>query len=295
MSFHLSASVGIGMAFIAMLCWGFGDFLIQKSTRKVGDWEALFFITIFGALITLPFVWRELPTVLFSGSNVIWILFLASLILFIGGILDFEALRRGKLSIVEPIWSLEVPVAAVLAFFLVGERITIIQIILIVALVACLILVAFREKKIHARIFMEKGVIFAILGGTCMGAANFFMGWGGRVTDPLIINFISDVFIFVVSGIYLIGTNRIGHTIRDIKQNYGVLIPMSIADKAAWVAYVFAMVTAPIAVATALSESYIIIAVLLGLAINKEKIHIHQKVGLVGAIIVAITLAVITT
>ena len=37
----MSISVGIGLAFVAMLCWGFGDFLIQRSTRKVGDIEAL--------------------------------------------------------------------------------------------------------------------------------------------------------------------------------------------------------------------------------------------------------------
>ena len=69
---------------------------------------------------------------------------------------------------------------------------------------------------------------------------------------------------------------------------------MSIADKAAWVAFAFAMTVAPITIATALSESYIIIAVILGLAINKEKIHLHQKLGLVVAIIAAITLASIT-
>jgi hypothetical protein len=34
--------IGVGFAFIAMLCWGVGDFLIQKSARKLGDWETLF-------------------------------------------------------------------------------------------------------------------------------------------------------------------------------------------------------------------------------------------------------------
>ena len=35
----MTAGIGIALAFVAMLCWGFGDFMIQKSTRKVGDWE----------------------------------------------------------------------------------------------------------------------------------------------------------------------------------------------------------------------------------------------------------------
>lgn len=54
------------------------------------------------------------------------------------------------------------------------------------------------------------------------------------------------------------------------------------------------MVYAPIGVAVALSESYIIVAVLLGLAVNKEKFDVHQKLGLVVAVLSAIVLAGIT-
>ena len=70
---------------------------------------------------------------------------------------------------------------------------------------------------------------------------------------------------------------------------------MSLLDKIAWVAFAFAMSLAPIGIIVALSESYIIIAVILGLTINKEKIKFHQKIGLVMAIISAIVLAAITT
>ncbi|TSC57963.1 MAG: hypothetical protein Greene041679_205 [Parcubacteria group bacterium Greene0416_79] len=43
----MSITVGIGLAFVAMLSWGIGDFLIQKSTRKIGDTETLFLISFF--------------------------------------------------------------------------------------------------------------------------------------------------------------------------------------------------------------------------------------------------------
>ena len=42
-------SLGIGLAFVAMLCWGFGDFLIQRATRKIGDFEIL--AVILGLLV----------------------------------------------------------------------------------------------------------------------------------------------------------------------------------------------------------------------------------------------------
>ena len=72
------------------------------------------------------------------------------------------------------------------------------------------------------------------------------------------------------------------------------LLPMMVTDNAAWVAYTFAMTLIPIAIATALSESYIIIAVILGLAIGHERLQPPQKVGLIAAVAAAVSLAAIT-
>jgi len=287
-------ALGIALSFIAMLSWGFGDFLIQKSTRKVGDWETLFVMTLFGAVVLLPFVWHSLVAVFTDDSSTLIVLIITSLILFVAALIDFEALKQGKLAIVEPMWSLEVPVAAVLAYFIVSERITSLQFVLIVLLVICLMLVAYREKKLNKSILMEKGIAIAILGGVLMGAANFFMGYSARLTDPLLVNFFTDAAIMVLCGLYLLAKGRLGRVFVDLKHGYGVLLPMSIADKVAWVSYVFAMTLAPIAVATALSESYIIIAVLLGLYFNHERPYTHQKVGLIGAVAAAVVLASIT-
>ena len=108
-------------------------------------------------------------------------------------------------------------------------------------------------------------------------------------------NFFSDVFIFVITALLLFRNGKLFNTLKDLKKNMAIVLPMSIADKVAWVAFVFAMTLAPIAIATALSESYIIFAVLLGIFINREKLYVHQRIGLVGAIAVAITLAVLTS
>ena len=290
----MTAGIGIVLAFVAMLAWGFGDFLIQKSTRKVGDWETLFLITLFGVIVLLPFVWARLPALLTIGGNDLVIIGIACAVLFMAALLDFEALRRGKLAIVEPIWSFEVPVAAILAFTLIGERISATQIVLIATLIICLVLIGLKQKTLEASFFLEKGVILAILGAIFMGAANFFMGWGGRVSDPVMINFLSDAFIAILCAAYLVSHGKLRRTFADLKRNFAVILPMSVSDKIAWLAFVFSMSLVSIAVATAISESYIIIAVLMGLVVNREKLHAHQKVGLVGAIITAIILAAVT-
>lgn len=48
--------IGILFAFIALISWGFGDFFIQKTTRIIGSWKALFFIGIVGRSKTDKFL-----------------------------------------------------------------------------------------------------------------------------------------------------------------------------------------------------------------------------------------------
>jgi uncharacterized membrane protein len=62
-------------------------------------------------------------------------------------------------------------------------------------------------------------------------------------------------------------------------------------DNAAWIAYAFAVVYIPISVAITISESYIILAVILGLIINREKLKHHQYFGVVLAIAGVLVLA----
>ena len=117
---------GILFAFLALIFWGFGDFLIQKSTRKFGDWETLFVISIFGTIILFPFIFKDLAS-LFPFNREFWILIGVSLIILFAAILDFEALKKGKLAVIEPVLALEVPVSVILAFVIIKENLSLIK------------------------------------------------------------------------------------------------------------------------------------------------------------------------
>jgi len=169
------------------------------------------------------------------------------------------------------------------------------QIFVIVVLIINLFLVSFRGRFLSKNFLLEKGVIIFLFGAILMGAADFLLGWGSRVTDPLLANFVLNVIMASVSFIFIVFRGGISKLVSDVCKNPAQILVMSIVDNVAWIAYAFAMVLVPIAIATGLSESSIIIAVLLGLFINKEKLQRHQKVGLIGAIVSAIVLAFITT
>jgi len=290
-------TTGIILAFVAMVFWGFGDFLIQKSSRKIGDWETLCIISFVGILMIAPFVTNSL-TDLFVASNLTTLLVIlgCGFIFFIASLLDFESLKQGKISVVESVWSTEILVSILLAYFILKESLGFYQIIFVLLLIAGLVMVSIKEKSGFAlhRFFLEKGVLVAIGAAVAMGAANFMVGVGARVSDPVVIYFSMTVMCFIFSLVYLIYKGLFGKMISDFNTNKKLILSMSVADNLAWIAFTFAMTMAPIGIVVAVSESYIIISVILGFGISKEKLQLHQKLGLIFAFFGAVALALIT-
>ena len=280
--------MGILFVGLAIIGWGVGDFLIQRSARKLGDWEALFFITIFGSVILLPFVYQSLGGL---GASDWLILTLTSIVILVAGLLDFDALRVGKISIIEPIYALEVPITIALTTFLIGESVTGTQLVLILALLAGIFLVSNKHFGAMRLRTLEKGVLIAVLATIGMGISNFLFGFASRATDPLMINWFTSTFMAVATLSYLLYTAQ-GHlVIRNWRKNKRLILAVSVSDNAAWVAYSASTLFLPIGLAIGLSESYIALAAVLGITFNKEKLVTHQTFGLMLSVIAAIALA----
>ena len=280
--------MGIFFASIAILGWGFGDFLIQRSARKIGDWEALFFITFFGAVFLLPFVYKELQFL----SVYDWLVLTGtSIVILVAGLLDFDALRVGKISIIEPIYAMEVPITIALATFLVGESMSSTQFVLVAALLIGIFLVSskhFGRMRIRT---LEKGVFFAILATIGMGLSNFLFGFASRATDPLMINWFTSAFMAIATIVYLLYTRQGWKVVHNWNKNKRLILGVSFSDNLAWVAYSTAILYLPIGLTTGLTESYIALAAVLGLIFNNERLAHHQRLGLILSVVAAVSLA----
>jgi drug/metabolite transporter (DMT)-like permease len=283
--------MGILLALTALISWGLGDFLIQRSARKFGDWVALFYVTAFGAIVLFPFVLNDLVSSFTFHSALLW---LAAVVTLFFALLDFEALRVGKISVIEPIYAFEIPVAALLAAYFVHERLTAIQILLIFSVMLGIFLISTRSFSHFKRIHLEKGVWFAAFATIGMGMANVLFGVGSRVTSPLVVNWVVDTFIAIICLVYLFSTGQARKIGIDVKNNARPILTVGFFDKLAWVSFSYAMLFIPIAVATGISEGYIAFAGGLGLIFNKEKLKKHQWVGFVLAAIAVIALAIVT-
>lgn len=283
--------MGILLALTALFSWGLGDFLIQRSARKFGDWAALFYITAFASIILFPFVYKDIV----HSLNAHGILLLAaSFVILFAGLLDFEALRVGKISVIEPIYALEIPVAAFLAAYVIHEKLTVAQIIFIASIVVGIFLISTKSfhslKSLHA----EKGVWQALFATIGMGAVNFLFGVGSRETSPLMINWFTSVFIAVIAIVYLAFNSRLYELIENFQSQKILIFNVSFFDNLAWITFSYAMLFIPIAVATGISEGYIAFAGALGLIFNKEKLRRHQWIGFFIVVVAVVVLALIT-
>lgn len=284
----------MGLVFVglAIAGWGVGDFLIQRSTRRIGDWEALFYITAFATVVLLPFIYQALSKL--SPSE--WlVLSITSIIILVAALFDFEALRVGKISIIEPVYAMEVPITIALTTFLIGEVLTAEQLGLIALLLVGIFLVSNKSFGTIRVRSIERGVIAALVATIGMGASNFLFGFASRETSPLMINWFTSAFMAVASIVYLLWAGEGMKTLNNFYKNKWLILSVSFCDNLAWVAYSTSMLTLPIGFATGLSESYIAVGALLGVAINKERLSAHQVFGLVVAICSAIALALSMT
>src|SRR3989344_1073824 len=178
--------LGIIYALGALFSWAFGDLFIQRKSRILGIWKALFFITFFGFVGLFPLIKDEIPILLQNTENLIWLLVAVVIVLF-AALFDFEALKEGKFAVIEPILGIELPITVALSLFILKENISLSQGILIfLTFIGILLAVTTKihHLKYHKRI-LEKGVIIAVAAAVAMALTNFIIGISSQKTSPI--------------------------------------------------------------------------------------------------------------
>jgi drug/metabolite transporter (DMT)-like permease len=278
------------LAFVAMICWGVGDFLIQKTIKKIGALETLCWTTLFSSFLLLPLVFKEIKNL--TGWQ-FFILTVLGVVNFASGFIHFKALKIGKLSVVETILSIELPLTVLLGLIFFKESLGLIQIALIATLFIGIILISINFEKIHKRDFLEKGALLAILSGVLIALVNFLTASQAREVSPLMAIWLP----WLVCGLVCFGHisrrqlhNFLGHS----RDHWPLILAMVAVDLAAWLAYVFAVARAELGITIAITESFIIIALMLGVIINHEKIKLIQYVGAAMAIASSLAIGLIS-
>lgn len=274
--------MSLWFAFIAMFAWGLGDFLIQKTVKKVDIFISLFWTCLFAVITISPFVYSKLLSLNFEQ---IAFLSIAGLIAFIGAYLHLRALKYGKLVIIEAIVGLELIFTIFLASIFLQESLFFWQIILIFLILVSITLVSIEFSRFKDINLLEKGSLLALAGAFFFAASNFLISYSAlkivNNIDPLIAIFFPWLIICLLSLFIILKENKISHFIGISFRNRKLIIAMVTVDLLAWLAFLFSVINSSLSLSIAIAASYPVVAAILALYVNKEKITNIQKGALV--------------
>jgi len=161
---------------IAALAWGVSDYLITGPTRALGQYKTTAYSMLFSSLVLLPFL-------LYTGINfhipltIMLLALLASIGAFLGFFFAYRSFKHGDLSIAAPIVGSYPVVIVIGSVFLLGDSLTSIEIISIVAIIAGIILLSTKFSVLKSkRKFVAAGVGSAIAGMFFLGTPMLFAG-----------------------------------------------------------------------------------------------------------------------
>ena len=182
-----SFQITLIFAFSAMILWGVGDFLIQRTVKKVGDFQTLLWIDLIAGLVLIPFVLSDLSAI-FSTENMASLI-LMTLIDLLYGLFLFKAYDQGKLSVVEVVMIGELPFTIFLGLIFFRERLDLVQISLIALIIIGIFLISktkatwldrIKEFFTGKTVIWECGVLLAVAAFIFSAIYNFLTAVNAR-------------------------------------------------------------------------------------------------------------------
>jgi drug/metabolite transporter (DMT)-like permease len=270
---------GVLLALVAMFGWGFADFYAQRSARKVGNVTTLFSGSLLGFIVLLPSSYGQLD-LLAGHPRLVLLIAIGAAVAIFTALFSLEAYRRGKLAVVEPIMGLELPFTVLLAVALYGEHLGVPQALAMTAIFLGVVLTAAAGGDLPSgKKMIERGALLGLVGVFGLGALNFLTAVISQEASPVLAVWSGRAVVCLVIGAYLVAKGRVRATFQAMREHPALVFSVSALYLAAFMAYGTAVTLIPIAVATAISEGYIVLTVLLGVFFNKERLVRHQIFG----------------
>jgi len=209
--------MGVLFAIGTLFAWGLDDFFIQRTTRKIGVLKSLFAITALATILLLPFVKNEIVPILSEPSNLLLIL-IAALTGFLASLTDFQALKQGKIAVVETVVSLELPLTVGIGLVFLKEQVKPIELSLIAVIFTGILLVIitrWSQKNWHA--FFERGTIYALGGAAGLAIFNVLTALTSQATAPLAAIWFIHTLIAVFTLVLLVRRRDLGSLAADFR------------------------------------------------------------------------------
>lgn len=284
-------------AIFAMIFWGVGDFFIQKTVRKIGDIPTIAWGGLIGALILTPFVITDLKQL--ANPETLWPLLILGLVTFVASAVIFKSLGDGKLSVVEIVLTLELPLSVIIGIIVFQEQLSIPQFLLIIFAFAGVILVSKSHQSGLKKIielftgksrFWEKGVLLAGLAAILSAGMNFSATLAARQASPVLAIWFAWALCAIIAFSFVVFSGQIAKLWRQSRNIKSLIWWMSFFDVGAWLLFALVVVQKELSLTIAITECYPAVSIILANRFNDEKVHSHQLIGIVIALIASFLL-----
>ncbi|MBI2597810.1 MAG: EamA family transporter [Candidatus Diapherotrites archaeon] len=198
---------------------------------------------------------------------------------FFVAVLNFEALKQGKLSVIDLILAVELPLTILFGLVFFRESLSVFQSLIIAVIFFGIILTSISSfsKKILKN--LEKGVLIALATAIGMALVNFLTAAGSKTISPLMAIWVPWLVFTAVSLFYLWRKNKLKNFVENGFKHKKLVFLTGFFDTFAWVFFAMAVFQNPLSITTAITEAFPIVAMFLGFFVNKEKIFGHQLLG----------------
>jgi drug/metabolite transporter (DMT)-like permease len=112
-----------------------------------------------------------------------------------------------------------------------------------------------------------------------MSFTNFLTAASSKQISPLMAIWVPWVIFAVLSLFFIWKREGLGKFARNAVKFKRLVLAEGIFDTMAWLFFAFAVFHAKLSVTIAITESWPVIAIFLGLLINRERIGLHQYFG----------------
>jgi drug/metabolite transporter (DMT)-like permease len=158
----------------AALAWGTGTFCSARSSRIIGAWSVVAWVMLVGLIANLVLIAAGPSPGPLSATDIAWML-ASGLGNVVGLILEYTALRRGKVGLVTPVTSTEGAIAAVLAV-IAGEALGVPSAVLLAVVVVGVVLAGVAPDESASDQRKAAAVGLAVLAALLFGIGIFATG-----------------------------------------------------------------------------------------------------------------------
>jgi len=289
----LNSALSLVFAITAMLGFGLADFIAKAILTKANVYRTLLISQTIG---TVPFLGVALMFDFNPPSQSILPLALCSGALSAIVMLSFySALRLGKATLVSPIASCLSVFAVVLSVVVLGERLTVAQLILIVAVFVGIVLVGLPERTNGKASHFYLSILLALLVIFLGGGNAIFQKWVS-LADHTLVN-------FAVMRLSMIGSlaacqpilgQRADIRARGTRKEYVALILLGLVDAFGFFAYYMGFRAGFVSIVAPIANSSAAVTIVLARLFLSERVPFHQRIGVITILAAIALLSVIS-